>query len=116
MLYARTPPLGKETCVIGIAPQFFVHFIVQGFVDAVFYLLELRDLAATLRLSAGSHYRRARCWVTLLSVTLAVGQDSLKGKRHGFRLLGAGNNLLLHFLLLQIQTLPARAYEFKNLF
>jgi hypothetical protein len=61
MLYARTPPLGKETCVIGIAPQFFVHFIVQGFVDAVFYLLELRDLAATLRLSAGSHYRRARC-------------------------------------------------------
>ncbi len=34
-LYARTSALGKETSVIGIAPQLFVHFIVQVFVDAV---------------------------------------------------------------------------------
>lgn len=29
-LYARTSALGKETGVIGIAPEFFVHRIVQG--------------------------------------------------------------------------------------
>ena len=79
-LYARTPPLGKETCVIGIAPQFFVHFIVQGFVDAVFYLLEFRDLAATLRSQRAVTTGALAAAVTLLSVTLAVGQDSFEGQ------------------------------------
>ena len=68
-LYARTSPFGKEAGVIGIATQFFVHFIVQRFVDAVFYLLELRDLAATLRsqraVTTGAIRITRRAWVGL---------------------------------------------------
>jgi hypothetical protein len=48
-LYSRTSPLGKETCVIGIATQFFVHLIVQRFVDAVIQFLEPGDLSAAFR-------------------------------------------------------------------
>ena len=48
-LYARTSAFGKETGVIWITAQFFVHFIVQWFVDAVIQFLELRDLSAAFR-------------------------------------------------------------------
>src|SRR5690606_26440627 len=48
--------------------------------DAVFYLLELRDLAATLRSQRGVTTGALAAAVTLLSVTLAVGQDSFEGQ------------------------------------
>ena len=48
--------------------------------DAVFYLLELRDLAATLRSQRAVTTGALAAAVTLLSVTLAVGQDSFEGQ------------------------------------
>jgi hypothetical protein len=92
----------------------FRAFHRTGFVDAVFYLLELRDLAATLRLQRAVTTGALAAAVTLLSVTLAVGQDSLKGKRHGFRLFGCK---IFFFTFSFTNSNPsARAYEFKNLF
>ena len=43
--YRAAASLGEKAHVVFIFIEFFVHFVVQRFADAVFNLFELRDLA-----------------------------------------------------------------------
>jgi len=71
--HRRAAPFGEETGVVFVFAEFLVHGIVERFVDAVFYLLELRDLAATFRSQRAVTTGALAAAVNVLRVTFAVG-------------------------------------------
>ena len=78
-LYCRTSPFGKESRVVFVAVQLFVHLVIKGFVDAVVQLFKFGDFATTF----GSKWAVfAVCFtasVDFLGVALAVCRFFFEG-------------------------------------
>ena len=72
-LHSGTSAFGKHTRVVGVAVEFFVHRIIQRFVDAVIQFFKLRNLATTFGPERTVFAIPFAASVNVLRVTFAVG-------------------------------------------
>jgi hypothetical protein len=76
--YSRTPAFGKETGVIWVTVEFFVHFIVQVFVDGSIYFFKLRHFSTTFGPERTVFAIPFAASVDVLRVAFAVGFCAFK--------------------------------------